>query len=642
MAASNARKGKHRYRYRQQMVLLLDLSILLLVSMTIFLLTPETNGTGSVELKHFWPGFAELAACILVFQLAFRTYDTLWRYAESREYLTLLGGMFCGTILNLLVMRLYGQRLSRVFVCTSAAFALIGMLAVRMIYRRIRETNTRRSAKGGVYAAIIGAGDTGVLLVREMRNKPEGRYQPYCFFDDDPNKVGTKVLGLPVFGPIERLPEQIANTPVSELIVAMPGLSAIRRREVMDLSTRTKCHVRVLPNMLEMAERGSKLPLSTSVREVRIEDLLGREPVELESVRTRSFLRGKIVMVTGGGGSIGSELCRQLARCELKQLVILDVYENGAYEIQQELLRRYGSSLDVQVEIVSVCDCRQLRRIFADRHPQVVFHAAAHKHVPLMEYNPVEAVKNNIFGTWNVVCACESYGTEKMVLISTDKAVNPTNVMGATKRMCEQLLQSRQGASGTEFSAVRFGNVLGSNGSVVPLFQRQIAAGGPVTITDKRIIRYFMTIPEAAQLVLEAGAMAHSGDVYVLDMGEPVRILELAENLIRLSGFVPYREIDITEIGLRPGEKLYEELLMQTEELDQTDNSKIFIERQEEISPHTMGQMLDTLHAAVDSQDAVRQVRAALHACVSTYCDAEEVNQAAIEQMEKQVSGGRA
>ena len=630
--------GEHtqnaRHRWRQLLALLLDMGLLLLVSIVIFYLTPDTNGTASNQWRNLWPGFFQMAVCILLFQVLLRTYDTLWRYAESREYLTLLLGMTGGTLLNLLAMRVFGQYLSRIFVCTTAGFALLAMLAVRMLYRRYREIMTRRTAKGGVYTGIIGAGEAGVSLMLEMRANPAGRFQPYCFFDDNPEKIGTRVHGLRVYGPIEALPQQISNLPVSELVVAIPALSAPRRREILDICTRTSCHVSVLPDRLEMLENGKAVSsMRTSMREVRIEDLLGRAPVQLDTARMRAFLQDKTVLVTGGGGSIGSELCRQIARCRPKRLVILDIYENGAYDVQQELVRRYGDALDLRVEIASVRDRRRLYQVFSAHRPEVVFHAAAHKHVPLMEESPTEAVKNNVFGTWNTVSACETFGVGKFVLISTDKAVNPTNVMGATKRMCEQILQSRRGVSHTEFAAVRFGNVLGSNGSVIPLFQRQIAAGGPVTVTDKRIIRYFMTIPEAAQLVLEAGAMAHGGEVYVLDMGEPVKILDLAEKLVRLSGYVPYRDIDIVEIGLRPGEKLYEELLMQSEHLSRTENNKIFIEQQEAISPHEIGRMLEQLKRAADSGSAA-EMRRALHACVQTYHSAEQVNREAIEQME--------
>ena len=320
------------------------------------------------------------------------------------------------------------------------------------------------------------------------------------------------------------------------------------------------------------------------MRNVKIDDLLGRERVVFNNQEVFGFLQDKVIMVTGGGGSIGSELCRQIAKRGPKRLIVVDIYENNAYDLQQELKMEYGNKLDLKVEIASVRDREKVRELVGYYRPQIIFHAAAHKHVPLMEECPEEAVKNNVFGTYNVVHAADEFGVDKFVLISTDKAVNPTNVMGATKRFCEMILQSMKGRSHTEYAAVRFGNVLGSNGSVIPLFRRQIEAGGPVTITDKRIIRYFMTIPEAAQLVLEAGAMAGSSEVFVLDMGQPVKILDLAENLIKLSGYVPYVDIDIVETGLRPGEKLYEELLMKSDGLMKTTSSKIFIERQQEIS----------------------------------------------------------
>ena len=337
------------------------------------------------------------------------------------------------------------------------------------------------------------------------------------------------------------------------------------------------------------------------------------------------YLEGKVVMVTGGGGSIGSELCRQIAKHRPKQLVIVDIYENNAYDIQQELLYIYKNKLDLAVEIASIRDSERVRQLFAHYRPDVVFHAAAHKHVPLMEQSPQEAVRNNVFGTLNLVRAADEYGVDKFIQISTDKAVNPTSVMGATKRLCEMILQSMKGRSKTTFAAVRFGNVLGSNGSVVPLFKRQIAAGGPVTITDKRIIRYFMTIPEAAQLVLQAGAMAKQNELYVLDMGQPVKILDLAENLIRLSGYVPYRDIQIVETGLRPGEKLYEELLVASRDIEKTENDQIFVERQPGITPEELRDKLAVLAAALD-QNTPGIIRETLHQVVPTFHEPEDVN----------------
>ncbi|MBR6569450.1 MAG: polysaccharide biosynthesis protein [Clostridia bacterium] len=402
-----------------------------------------------------------------------------------------------------------------------------------------------------------------------------------------------------------------------------------RKQQLYKQYKQTGCKIKVY-DYPDPQKMGSKRTL----RDFDITELLFRQQVEFIDEQTRNYYRGKTVLISGGGGSIGSELCRQIARMEPRRLVILDVYENGAYDIQQELRIRYGAKLDLVVEIVTVCDREELDRVFAEHQPDVVLHAAAHKHVPLMERNCVEAVKNNVFGTLSIVETSEKHGVDKFTMISTDKAVNPTNVMGATKRMCEMIVQSRKGTK-TNFSATRFGNVLGSNGSVIPLFKRQIMNGGPVTLTDKRIIRYFMTIPEASQLVLQSGAMAKNGELYVLDMGKPVKILELAENMIRLSGFEPYKDIDIIETGLRPGEKLYEELLIKTEELDKTSNSMIFVERDQPLTMDVIAGKLARLEAAVATCDD-EVVRAALHEVVPTFRTPEEINASAAAAQEMQ------
>lgn len=368
------------------------------------------------------------------------------------------------------------------------------------------------------------------------------------------------------------------------------------------------------------------------------EDLLFRPTNQFLNKETMSWYKNKSVLITGGGGSIGSELARQIASCDPARLVILDVCENGAYDIQQELIIKYGDELNLRIEIVSIYDKEMIEKILKENTPDVVLHAAAHKHVPLMERNVCEAVTNNVFGTLNLVEACEKYGVKRFIMVSTDKAVNPTNVMGATKRMCEMIVQSRSGER-TSFSATRFGNVLGSNGSVIPLFKRQIANGGPITMTDKRIIRYFMTIPEAAQLVMTSGAMASNGELYVLDMGNPVKIIDLAENMVRLSGLKPYEDIDIVEIGLRPGEKLYEELLIKTEELDKTDNNMIFVERDKPLSWEKIEHKLEILKEAVGTQSN-RVVKKALMQVVPTYHTPEEVNENAIDAEEMRVAAG--
>ena len=418
---------------------------------------------------------------------------------------------------------------------------------------------------------------------------------------------------------------------IQEIIVAIPSLDDGRRHEILQkLSGLGRVRVSVLPSTMDLIQQK---PIRSQLREIRIEDLLGREPVQLDPAPIDAYISGKIVMVTGGGGSIGSELCRQIVRHDPKELIIVDIYENNAYDIQQELLYRYNNRLNLKVEIASIRDRARMNQLFSVYRPDVVFHAAAHKHVPLMENSPQEAIRNNVFGTLNLVQAADKYQVKKFLLISTDKAVNPTSVMGASKRLCEMILQSMKGRSSTDFVAVRFGNVLGSNGSVVPLFQHQIAAGGPVTVTDKRIIRYFMTISEAAQLVLQAGAMARKNEIYVLNMGRPIKILNLAENMIRLSGRIPYQDIDIVETGLRPGEKLYEELLISSRDIERTENSQIFIERQSSITPGELKEKLDILREALEKNDP-SLIREALHKVVPTFHEPDELNRVQGEEVQ--------
>jgi len=450
--------------------------------------------------------------------------------------------------------------------------------------------------------AIIGAGNVGVRLLEEIQNNPKSNYQIYCFFDDSREKIGKKIRGIKVLGPIDRFGDLIKNTPVNEVIIAIPSLSDESKNKILKIVSNTNIRVKVLPDVFFILQNGVNNLISCA-HDFNIDDLLGRESVSFDQKEIDQFLNNKIIMVTGGGGSIGSELCRQIAKSNPSKLVIIDYYENNAYDIQQELFYKYKDKLNLVVEIASVQDKGKLEQLFKRYKPQIVFHAAAHKHVPFMEDCPDEAIKNNIFGTYNTVHAANRWNVEKFVLISTDKAVNPTSMMGASKRMCEMIVQSLKHISTTEYVTVRFGNVLGSNGSVIPLFKRQIELGGPVTITDKRAYRYFMTIPEAAQLVLRAGSMKSHSEIYVLDMGQSVNILTLAENLIRLMGYIPYTEIPIHEIGIRPGEKLNEELIIQKEELMETDNHKIFIERQKDIDPEDIEQKLEQLKQALETND---------------------------------------
>ena len=471
---------------------------------------------------------------------------------------------------------------------------------------------------------IIGAGSAGDILVRELLAKQMEEGRPVCLIDDNPNKQGKYLNGVPIVGGREKIRSAADKYRITRIIFAIPTASMKDRGEVLTLCAQTGREVLTMPSISETL--GVADPSMQHLKTVRLEDLLGREPVKLDTASVNAFLRDRVVLVTGGGGSIGSELCRQIAANSPKKLIILDIYENNAYDIQQELIRIYGAQLDLSVEIASVRDKAKIYALMEEYRPDIVFHAAAHKHVPLMEHNPEEAVKNNIFGTYHVVRAAERSGVKKFVMISTDKAVNPTNVMGASKRFCEMILQSRRN-SATEFCSVRFGNVLGSNGSVVPLFEKQIAAGGPITVTDKRITRFFMTIPEAVQLVLEAGAMAGQNQIFVLDMGEPVKILSMAENMIRLHGLTPYKDIDIVEIGLRPGEKLYEELLMASEKLTKM-GDKIFVEEQEDIDPERITAALEELDEAVTGEWSTERLTELLRGVVTTFRPADEVNRA--------------
>ena len=611
-------------RFRKELLFLCDTLILVAVGVV---LVPFSVRYTLGDLSTRWTLMSHmllLYGCTVVFQVAFHTYDSLWRYAESREYLSLLmaalWGFFAYEVISRLVIR---EAVPFLLLTAIASVWVLGMLLVRFVYRVYRTHSMYQKGSHQIPVAIIGAGAAGVQLLGELQSNADSRYNVQCFFDDDRSKAGKRIHGVEVKGSIQDIPTRLRAMDVRQIIVAIPSISEERRHEILkELSGLDRVKVSVLPSTMDLIEQK---PIGAQLRDIQIEDLLGREPVRLDPKPVDAYLEGKVVMVTGGGGSIGSELCRQIARHRPRQLVIVDIYENNAYDIQQELLYIYNKKLNLAVEIASIRDGERVRQLFAHYRPDVVFHAAAHKHVPLMEQSPQEAVRNNVFGTLNLVRAADEFGVGKFIQISTDKAVNPTSVMGATKRLCEMILQSMKGRSATTFAAVRFGNVLGSNGSVVPLFKRQIAAGGPVTVTDKRIIRYFMTIPEAAQLVLQAGAMAKQNELYVLDMGQPVKILDLAENLIRLSGYVPYRDIQIVETGLRPGEKLYEELLVASRDIEKTENDQIFVERQPGITPEELKGKLAVLSAALEKNDP-GVIRDALHQVVPTFHEPEDLN----------------
>lgn len=587
----------------------------------IFLVHPE-------EADMPYLGNAVLFYLVLMLtRIVMKVYTNIWRYAGARNYLMtvisdLIGGFVALLISYTREVTLGGWR----SVSIVAVFCLASLsmrFAYQWLYQALKKPDEGRHKIG---VAIVGAGQVGSLLANELLYNVNSYYKPVCFIDRDPEKIGSRVSGLMVYDENDNIIDRIHSLPVQEIILALPKIDGEEAANLLRFYSKTGCRVKVYDFPLQNNTKKSEG--RRALREIHIEDLLFRDSLDINNEESRAFYTGKTVLVTGGGGSIGSELCRQIAKCSPRRLIILDIYENNAYDIQQELIRTYGEALDLCVEIASVRDRARLESVFCHYRPDVVFHAAAHKHVPLMEHSACESVKNNVMGTYNTADMSEKYGVKKFILISTDKAVNPTNVMGASKRMCEMVVQCRTD-SATSFAAVRFGNVLGSNGSVIPLFRRQIAAGGPVTITDKRIIRYFMTIPEASQLVMQAGAMAQSGELFVLDMGKPVKIWDLAENMIRLSGLVPHKDIEIKEIGLRPGEKLYEELLIKTEELDKTDNKMIFVERDTPLSRSEVDRRLAILAMAVEeAKDEIGSdtVARAMKEVVPTYRDPEEIN----------------
>lgn len=577
---------------------------------------------------HFLP--VQIILTILMF-LALRMYRYVLRSVSAHEVFFIQGSALLASLVCLLIEPMMGARLPssvNVMLLAIETILLVGVRCVARFYKDIFSHLQRIRRSSDERIMLIGAGNAGGVLIRELTSSKKAAGKLCCIIDDDAAKWGKYIDGAQIVGGRERIQKCVNEYSITQIIFAIPTASAATQREILEICNSTGCKVKRLPGVYQLLNGESGL---SAVRDVQVEDLLGREPVRLDTDKLNGFIGGKTVMVTGGGGSIGSELCRQIMRFHPGQLIILDIYENNAYDIQQELLQTYGHALNLHVEIASVRDKEKVYELVDAYRPDIIFHAAAHKHVPLMEACPEEAIKNNVFGTYHVVRAAEKFGVKKFVMISTDKAVNPTNFMGATKRFCEMILQSR-GGSTTDFCAVRFGNVLGSNGSVVPLFKKQIEAGGPVTITDKRVIRYFMTIPEAAQLVLEAGAMADRGDIFVLDMGEPVKILMLAESLIRLSGYEPYKDIDIKEIGLRPGEKLYEELLIANERLMRTGNNKIFVEHQHEISQDVIMADLKMLDEAICGGHTKDELITLMKELVPSYYAPEQINSKADTQ----------
>ena len=567
----------------------------------------------------------------LLFFLSLGVYSFFWRLYGKKDFVACIVAAtlsYAASGVFSYCFQIFEHGFPGVYYAVFFFVSVLCMLSIRVLFKQAfvklteagREENARRTL-------IVGAGQAAKLILADIEsaksdpNNPSHDMLPVCLVDDNRAKYGTKINGVPVLGNTQDIPQICKSNNISLILFAIPSCTEEERKQILEICSETQCSIKMVPylSQLYFDDANGGKGLLKQVQDIKIEDLLGREPISFDKESIEAFIKGKVCMVTGGGGSIGSELVRQIANYNPQQIIIVDIYENNAYDIQQELILEHEGALNLVTLIASVRDFDKMESIFKEYKPHIVFHAAAHKHVPLMETSPEEAVKNNIFGTFNVATLAENYGVEKFVMISTDKAVNPTNVMGATKRCCEMIAQYKaQHSKKTEFVTTRFGNVLGSNGSVIPLFRRQIESGKPVTVTHPDIIRYFMTIPEAVSLVLQAGAMAHGGEIFVLDMGDPVKITTLAENLIRMYGKVPYRDVEIKFTGLRPGEKLFEELLMDEEGLKSTENKKIFIGNQIAINEEELLNKLDELKNYAEENNSEKVVEM-LSAIVPTF-----------------------
>lgn len=557
--------------------------------------------------------FINVVMTLFIFYV-FRLYHSLWAFAGTAEVQNIVAACFLCAALNLAGMNLLNYPVPRSYYFMYALILTTITTFGRFSYRIIRAMkHKRQNKKNGTRVMVIGAGDAGNTVIKEINTSNYSTMVIKCIIDDNESKWGRYIQGIKIVGGRDKIVESAAFYGIDEIIIAIPSANRATMKAIVEICKETSCKLRTLPGIYQLVNGEVNV---SKLRDVDVEDLLGRDPIKVDLDSILNYVKGKTVMVTGGGGSIGSELCRQIAGHQPAKLVIVDIYENNAYEIQQELMRKYPR-LDLVVLIASVRNTNRINSIMKTYKPDIIYHAAAHKHVPLMEVSPNEAIKNNVFGTWKTAQAAVQNGVKKFVLISTDKAVNPTNIMGASKRICEMIIQTYNRHYETEFVAVRFGNVLGSNGSVIPLFKKQIAAGGPVTVTHPDIIRYFMTIPEAVSLVLQAGVYAKGGEIFVLDMGEPVKILDLAKNLIRLSGYKLDEDIKIEFTGLRPGEKLYEELLMNEEGLKDTENKLIHIGKPIEFDEPKFYVQLHNLKQAVN--DECEDVRPLIQEIVPTY-----------------------
>ncbi|MBU3213947.1 polysaccharide biosynthesis protein [Clostridium estertheticum] len=559
------------------------------------------------NFRFYSSSYKEIALIVTVIYITcfyiFKLYESLWRYASIDEFMLIIGACLTSNIVMIVFVRIIGHPFAYGVSIIACAFSIIFIVGLRMsfrVYGRFESmVNCNASKIVQSRVMIIGAGSAAAMVIKEMKSSSQSKYMPIAVIDDEVYKKGNNIAGVKVLGNRKDIPKIVIEKCIETIVIAIPTIEDEDKKEILEICKKTNCKIEIIPGMYEIIN--GKVSLN-QIRKVEIEDLLGRKAVKLDMQGITSYITNKTILVTGGGGSIGSELCRQIIKFNPKQLIVFDIYENNAYDLQMELEYKYPK-LDLLVLIGSVRDKKRLEDVFKKYSPNIVFHAAAHKHVPLMENSPMEAIKNNVFGTYNVAECAHKFNVERFVMISTDKAVNPTNVMGATKRMCEMIIQSMDKISKTHFVAVRFGNVLGSNGSVIPLFKKQIEHGGPVTLTNKYITRFFMTIPEAAQLVLQSGAYAQGGEIFVLDMGKPVKIYDLAWDLIKLSGFIPDKDIKIEITGLRPGEKLYEELLMSEEGLTNTKHEKIFIGKPTFTDLSVMKEKMKELAVIIEKDD---------------------------------------
>ena len=625
-----------QFRFRKMILAVADAFIIVIAALISNYLLSLFDMEISARLLTFSSALSVI--CCFAALLCFGAYTKLWRYFHKKDYLSCVYGTVLGIVVSGWLVYSFIGTLNLVYLAIHIVISVFGICLFRFVFKTTFIDLVEVGMNDASYknTMIIGGGQACRMLLSEIQSAQDSlnekerntlMYRPVCIIDDDASKIGTEIDGVTVVGTTAEIHKFIEQKEVEQILFAIPSCTEDERKRILDICSSTKLPVKVIPFIGSLIFDDDHTKLLDHVRDIRVEDLLGREPVRFDNKQISDFIRNKVCMVTGGGGSIGSELVRQIAKYAPKQIVIIDIYENNAYEIQQELVMDYGDELDFVTLIASVRDYDRMNRIFEKYKPQIVFHAAAHKHVPLMEASPTEAIKNNVIGTFNTATLAQFHNVEKFVMISTDKAVNPTNVMGASKRCCEMVVQylSQQKDGTTEFITTRFGNVLGSNGSVIPLFKKQIEQGKPVTVTHPDIIRYFMTIPEAVSLVMEAAAIADGGEIFVLDMGQPVRITSLAENLIRMYGKIPYKDVEIKFTGLRPGEKIKEELLMDEEGLQKTSNKLIFIGKQIEIDTKLFEKQLYALNIAAGENNDQLAIEA-LHKIVPTFVTPEEFN----------------